>query len=56
MAPQLLTAEDEENYGTDLISMTKRAGVEALAPEFNALRAENQPITALATEAAAGRD
>ena len=44
MAPQLLTAQDEENYGSELIDMTKRAAVEALAPELTQLHAENQQL------------
>jgi hypothetical protein len=44
MAPQLITEQDEENYGTDLISMIKRAAVEALSPELQQLRAENQQL------------
>jgi hypothetical protein len=39
-----ITSQDEENYGSELIDMTKRAAVEALAPEFNALRQENQQL------------
>jgi hypothetical protein len=39
MPPQLVTAEeDHENYGSELIDMTKRAAVEALAPELHQLR------------------
>jgi hypothetical protein len=44
MHSQLVTAEDRENYGDELISMTQRAAVEALGPELNALRAENQQL------------
>jgi hypothetical protein len=44
MQPQLLTAEDEENYGTALIDMTQRAAREVMAPEIQQLRAENQQL------------
>jgi hypothetical protein len=44
----MLTQADEENYGTELIDMTKRAAVEALSPELNALRAENNHLRSMA--------
>jgi hypothetical protein len=43
-----LTAEDFENYGTDLIDMTRRAAVEATAPALNALRQENHQLRQMA--------
>jgi hypothetical protein len=48
MAPQLVTAEDRENYGDELISLTQRAAVEALSPELNALRQENNHLRGMA--------
>jgi hypothetical protein len=44
--PQLVTAEDRENYCDALIDMTQRAAVEALSPEIAQLRAENQQLRA----------
>lgn len=41
---RLLTPEDENNYGTDLIDFAKRAAKEAVAPEIEALRQENQSL------------
>jgi hypothetical protein len=48
MYPQLVTEQDHENYGSELIAMTKRAAVEALAPELHQLRAENQRLRGMA--------
>jgi hypothetical protein len=42
--PQLLTAQDEENYGPELLDMSKRAALEALSPALQQLRAENQQL------------
>jgi hypothetical protein len=47
--PQLLTAQDEENYGPELLDMSKRAALEALSPELNALRQENRQLRGMAT-------
>ncbi len=48
-APQqqhnLITDEDRESYGDGLIDLTRRAAREAIAPELDALRAENQRLT-----------
>jgi hypothetical protein len=44
MPPQLVTAEDRENYGDELISMTQRAAREVMAPELQLLRAENNQL------------
>jgi hypothetical protein len=49
--PQFVTAEDRENYGDALIDMTQRAAAEALSPELNALRAENQQLRGMAQRA-----
>jgi hypothetical protein len=51
MAPQFLTEQDEENYGRELIDFSKRAAVEALAPELNVLRVENQQLRGMAQRA-----
>jgi hypothetical protein len=39
-----LTAQDFENYGTELIDMTRRAAVEAVGPELQRLHAGNQHL------------
>jgi hypothetical protein len=45
-APMLsqLTERDFDNYGPELIDMTRRAAVEALSPELQRLHAENQHL------------
>ena len=48
MAPQLITEQDRENYGDELINMSQRAAVEALTPELQQLRAENQHLRGMA--------
>jgi hypothetical protein len=48
--PQLLTAQDEENYGSELLDMSKRAALDALGPELNALRQENQQLRGMAQQ------
>lgn len=37
---KLITLEDEESYGTELIDLAMRAAREAMGPELNALRQE----------------
>jgi hypothetical protein len=37
---RLITSEDEEDYGTELIDLARRAAYDAIAPELNALRYE----------------
>jgi hypothetical protein len=44
MAPPFVTAEDRENYGSELVDFSKRAALEALTPELQQLRAENQQL------------
>ena len=39
-----LTPEDAQNYGTDLIDLTKRAAMDAVAPKLNELEQENQQL------------
>jgi hypothetical protein len=51
MSPQLITEEDHQNYGSELVDMTKRAALEALGPELNALRAENNHLRGMAQRA-----
>lgn len=41
----LITDADRENYGDELIDLARRAGREAIAPELEHLRAENQRLT-----------
>ena len=40
----LITDEDRSNYGDDLIDLTRRAAMEAVGPEIESLRAENQNL------------
>lgn len=44
MPIKLITAEDEEKYGAELIDLAKRAAKEAMAAELNALRQENASL------------
>ena len=41
---KLITDEDRSNYGQDLIDLTQRAAREAVGPELEALRTENQNL------------
>ena len=41
---KLITDEDRTNYGDDLIDLTRRAAREAVGPELDSLRAENQSL------------
>jgi hypothetical protein len=50
--PQLITAEDRENYGDELISLSQRAAREVMAPELQRLHAENQQLRHLQQRAA----
>jgi hypothetical protein len=43
-----ITARDRDAYGDDLIDMAQRAAHEALAPELNALRAQNYRLQQIA--------
>src|SRR6185312_4056046 len=40
----LITDADRENYGDELIDLARRAGREAVAPELDTLRAENERL------------
>jgi hypothetical protein len=51
MAPQLLTAQDEENYGTEFLDFSRRAAYDAVGPELQQLRAQNQHLTQMARRA-----
>lgn len=42
--PAYITDEDVKNYGADLIDVTKRAALEAVAPTLTALQQENQRL------------
>jgi hypothetical protein len=44
MPIKLITAEDKEKYGAELIDLSKRAAKEAMAAELNALRQENASL------------
>lgn len=41
---KLITDEDRANYGDDIIDLARRAATEALTPEIEALRADNQRL------------
>lgn len=41
---RLLTAQDEENYGSELIDLAKRAAKEAVAPQLATLQADNADL------------
>jgi hypothetical protein len=41
----LITEEDISSYGTDLIDMARRAAMDTVGPEIEALRAENARLT-----------
>lgn len=41
---QLITDQDRENYGDDLIDVARRAALEAVSPELDTLRAENNDL------------
>jgi hypothetical protein len=41
---RLLTPEDETAYGTEMLDVVKRAALEAVAPELDALRQENTTL------------
>jgi hypothetical protein len=43
-----ITAQDVEDYGSELIGLTQRAALDALAPELQQLRAQNQHLRAMA--------
>jgi hypothetical protein len=45
----LITDEDVQNYGTELIDMARRAAMDTVAPEIEALRAENARLTSQVT-------
>ena len=42
--PAYITDEDVKNYGSELIDVTKRAALEAVAPTLTALQQENQRL------------
>jgi len=41
----LITPEDTQNYGQDLIDLTRRAALDAVTPQLTALEQENQRLT-----------
>ncbi len=41
---KLITPQDEENYGTDLIDLTRRAAREAVAPDLEDVRSQNNEL------------
>lgn len=50
---RLITAEDEQNYGPELIDLARRAAAETLSPQIAALQAENHRLTAAVSRGAA---
>ena len=44
-ASTLITPEDKQNYGDDLIDLTRRAAMDAVSPQLNELKQENQRLT-----------
>lgn len=42
---QLITAEDREAYGDELIDLARRAAMETVGPQLEALKAENERLT-----------
>jgi hypothetical protein len=44
----MLTKADEENYGSELLDMSRRAAIEAVGPELQRLHAENQSLRSMA--------
>lgn len=49
---RLLNEKDEENYGVEILDTMKRAAKEAIAPELDALRQENQHLKQTAEQLA----
>jgi hypothetical protein len=47
----MITANDVENYGSELIDMTRRAAREAVGPALHALQQENQTLRQMAASA-----
>jgi hypothetical protein len=54
-APKLLTPEDESNYGPELIDFATRAAKQAIAPELEAIKQENQQLKKTVTQSAQNR-
>lgn len=51
---KLITAEDEQAYGPELIDLARRAAAETLGPEIDALRNENKTLKNRVTQTAQG--
>jgi hypothetical protein len=51
---RLITAEDEQAFGPEVIDLARRAAAETLGPEIDALRAENNSLKARVTTTAKG--
>jgi hypothetical protein len=47
----MLTRQDEEDYGSDFIDFSRRAAMDAVRPELQQLRAENQQLRQMAARA-----
>jgi hypothetical protein len=47
----LLTRQDEENFGSELIDMSRRAAMDVVQPELQRLNAENQQLRQMAARA-----
>jgi hypothetical protein len=47
----MITQSDVDNYGSELIGLTRRAAYDAVGPELQRLHAENQNLRASVTRA-----
>jgi hypothetical protein len=47
----MITRDDVDSYGSELIEMTQRAALDAVAPQLQRLHAENQQLRAMAARA-----
>jgi hypothetical protein len=47
----MLTRQDEENYGPELLDMSRRAAMDVVGPELQQLRVQNQQLRQLAQRA-----
>lgn len=51
---KLITAEDEQAYGPELIDLARRAALETMGPEIESLRAQNDTLKKRVTDTAQG--
>ena len=50
----MITAQDHQDYGSELIDLARRAAYDALAPDLQQLRAQNQHLRQMAQRAQHG--